>query len=99
MFVMMADVELREGAEEGFARWLDESNAELSAFPGFVSRRLLRSADGRHRIVVEHESRETFERMHKRPEHGRLHPAGRSLMASDPARLSFEVVAGGRARD
>ena len=60
MFVMIADVSLKEGAEDDFKSWFSESNKVLSGFPGFVSRRFLKSADGSYRIIVEHESKETF---------------------------------------
>ena len=48
-------------------------------FPGFVSRRFLKSPDGSYRIIVEHESKDTFIKMHQSPEHEKLHPTGHSL--------------------
>jgi len=93
MFVMMADVQLKEGAEDDFKSWFSESNKVLSSFPGFVSRRFLKSADGSYRIIVEHESKETFIKMHQSPEHEKLHPKGHSFMSSDPVRKTFNVVA------
>ena len=60
MFVMIADVQLKDGAEDDFKSWFSESNKVLSNFPGFVSRKFLKSADGSYRIVVEHESKETL---------------------------------------
>ena len=94
MFVMMADIRLKDGAEDDFKKWFAESNAVLSGFPGFVSRRFLKSHDGGYRIVVEHESKETFIKMHNSPEHERLHPVGHSFMSGDPVRRTFAVVAG-----
>jgi heme-degrading monooxygenase HmoA len=93
MFVMMADVQLKEGAEDDFKSWFSESNKVLSSFPGFVSRRFLKSADGSYRIIVEHESKETFIKMHQSPEHEKLHPKGHSFMSADPVRKTFNVVA------
>ncbi len=93
MFVMMADVSLKEGAEDEFKSWFSESNKVLSSFPGFVSRRFLKSADGSYRIIVEHESKETFIKMHQSPEHEKLHPKGHSFMSADPVRKTFTVVA------
>ena len=93
MFVMMADVQLKEGAEDDFKSWFSESNKVLSSFPGFVSRRFLKSADGSYRIIVEHESKETFIKMHQSPEHEKLHPKGHSFMSIDPVRKTFTVVA------
>ena len=93
MFVMMADIQLKEGAEDDFKSWFSESNKVLSSFPGFVSRRFLKSADGSYRIIVEHESKETFIKMHQSPEHEKLHPKGHSFMSADPVRKTFTVAA------
>jgi len=93
MFVMIADVQLKDGAESDFKNWFSESNKVLSKFPGFVSRRFLKSSDGTYRIVVEHESKETFIKMHQSPEHEKLHPEGHSFMSADPARKTYTVAA------
>ena len=93
MFVMMADIQLKEGAEEGFKDWFSESNKALSGFPGFISRRFLKSNDGSYRIIVEHESKETFIKMHQSPEHEKIHPKGHSFMSADPIRKTFTVAA------
>ena len=93
MFVMIAEVQLKEGAEDDFKSWFSESNKILSAFSGFVSRRFLKSADGSYRIIVEHESKETFIKMHQSPEHEKLHPTGHSFMSTDPVRKTFTVAA------
>lgn len=93
MFVMIADVQLEEGAEDDFKSWFSESNKVLSNFPGFVSRRFLKSPDGSYRILVEHESKETFIKMHQSPEHEQIHPKGHSFMSADPVRKTFTVAA------
>ena len=93
MFVMMADIQLKEGAEDDFKSWFLESNKALSGFPGFISRRFLKSVDGSCRIIVEHASKETFIKMHQSPEHEKLHPTGHSFMSADPVRKTFTVVA------
>lgn len=93
MFVMMADVQLKEGAEEDFKKWFSESNKVLSPFPGFVSRKFLKSADGSYRIIVEHESKETFIKMHNSPEHEKLHPQGHSYMSEPPQRKTYTLAA------
>ena len=93
MFVMMADIQLKEGAEDDFKSWFLESNKALSGFPGFISRRFLKSTDGSCRIIVEHASKETFIKMHQSPEHEKLHPTGHSFMSADPVRKTFTVVA------
>ncbi len=94
MFVMMADIQLRDGIEDDFKEWFSESNRILSKFPGFISRRLLQSSNNNsYRVIVEHETRESFVQMHQSPEHEKVHPVGRSFMTSDPARETFSVVA------
>ena len=93
MFVMMADIQLKEGAENDFKILFSESNKILSPFPGFVSRRCLKSNDGNYRIIVEHESKETFIKMHQSSEHEKIHPKGHSFMSADPVRKTFTVDA------
>ena len=93
MFVMIADVQLKEGAEEEFKAWFAESNKMLSDFPGFISRKFLKSPDGSYRILVEHESKETFVKMHQSPEHEKIHPKGHSFMSADPVRKTYTVAA------
>ena len=93
MFVMIADVQLKEGAEEEFKAWFAESNRILSDFPGFISRRFLKSPDGSYRILVEHESKETFVKMHQSPEQEKIHPKGHSFMSADPIRKTYTVAA------
>ena len=93
MFVMIADVQLKDGAEEDFKSWFSESNKVLANFPGFISRKFLKSADGSYRIVVEHESKETFIKMHNSPEHEKLHPQGHSYMSEPPQRKTYTVAA------
>ncbi|MHA7734382.1 antibiotic biosynthesis monooxygenase family protein [Nitrosopumilus sp. S6] len=93
MFVMIADVQLKDGAEDDFKSWFIESNKVLSKFSGFKSRKFLKSADGSCRIVVEHESKETFIKMHNSPEHEKLHPQGHSYMSEPPQRKTYTVAA------
>ncbi len=93
MFVVMADIQLRNGIEDDFKAWFSESNQALSKFPGFISRRLLKSGNNNsYRVIVEHETRESFIHMHGSPEHQKVHPVGRSFMTSDPVREMFSVV-------
>ncbi len=93
MFVMIADVKLKDGAEDDFKSWFSESNKVLSNFDGFVSRKFLKYSGGSYRIFVEHESKETFIIMHNSPEHEKLHPTGHSFMSEPPARKTYTVAA------
>ena len=89
MFIMMADVQLKEGAEDDFKTLFSESNKVLSPFPGFVSRRFLKSPDGSFRIIVEHETQETFMTMIQSPEHQQFHPKLHSFMSAEPVKKMF----------
>lgn len=89
MFIMMADVQLKEGAENDFKTLFSESNKVLSPFPGFVSRRFLKSPDGSYRIIVEHETQETFMTMIQSPEHQEFHPKLHSFMSAEPVKKMF----------
>ena len=93
VFVAIADVRLRPGAEGDFAGAFVESNAELSRCEGFVGRRLLKSGDGSFSIVVEHDSRETFERMRRSDAHARWHGRLAGYMVDPPSPRFFQVVA------
>ena len=89
MFIMMADVQLKEGAENDFKSLFSESNKVLSPFHGFVSRRFLKSPDGSYRIIVEHETQETFMTMIQSPEHQQFHPKLHSFMSTEPVKKMF----------
>jgi len=90
---MIVDIQLKDGVEDDFKSWFSESNKVLSSFPGFVSRKFLKSTDGNYRIVVEHESKDTFIKMHNSPEHEKLHPIGHSFMSEPPQRKTYTVAA------
>ena len=89
MFVMMADIQLKEDTEDNFKTLFSESNKILSLFPGFVSRRFLKSDDGDYRIIVEHETKETFMTMIQSPEHQEFHPKLHSFMSTEPVKKMF----------
>ena len=93
MFVMMADVQLKDGTEDDFKTLFSESNKILSSFPGFVSRRFLKSIDGTYRIIVEHETKETFMTMIQSPEHQEFPPKLHSFMSVEPVKKLFTVSA------
>ena len=94
MFVAIVDIRVKPGQEGEFERSFSDANAELSACSGFVARRLLRSADGSSlRIIVEHDSRETFEAMHRSDVHAKWHARMTSHMEQAPVPRFFKVVA------
>ncbi len=93
MFIVIADIQLKKGTESEFKQWFAESNKTLSKLDGFVSRRLLESTDGKHRIVVEHQSKETFEKMHHSQEHAKLHVQAVTFMEEPPLPKFYNIVA------
>lgn len=93
MFVVIADITLKKGLESEFKQWFSESNKVLSKLEGFVSRRLLESEDGVHRIIVEHQNKETFKKMHQSPEHEQLHQKAVTFMDAPPSPKFYNIVA------
>ncbi len=93
MFIVIADIQLKKETESEFKQWFAESNKTLSKLDGFVSRRLLESTDGKHRIVVEHQSKETFEKMHQSQEHAKLHAQAVTFMEEPPSPKFYNIVA------
>ena len=92
MFVVTAEIQIRKGSEDEFKNWIQESNKELSKFDGFVRRRLLESLNGKHIILVEFETKEKFETMHKTQEHLRIQSKGHSYLESPPKPTFYHVV-------
>lgn len=85
------------GAEAAFVEWFKHSNTIYREFPGFVSRRLLRAADGSYAAVVEHESDTTFIAMHTSPERQRMWDEVEPLLQGRPEPAFFDVVDEARA--
>ena len=92
MLVVISEVELKPGVEPELMKLFAEHKKILSKIDGFVSRRLLKSVDGKYRIIVEHESKETFEKMTQGPEHKKIHDETVPFMESHPKPKIFQVV-------
>jgi len=92
MYVVTAEIQIKAGSEDEFKNWVRESNRELSKFDGFVRRRLLESHDGKYTILVEFETKEKFETMHKTQEHLMIQSKGHSYMKSPPKPTFYKVV-------
>lgn len=93
MFIVIADIQLKEGLESDFKEWFSESNKVLSKLDGFIMRRLLKSPDGNYRILVEHQSKDTFEKMHNSEEHAKLHATAITFMEQPPMPKLYTVLA------
>jgi heme-degrading monooxygenase HmoA len=97
-FIVISDVELMSGVEEKFKQWFLASNQILCHMDGFITRMLLKSSSSsltsqsNYRIVFITENKESFEKIHKSREHGRLHGEAMSFMARPPARQFYEVL-------
>ncbi len=83
---------IKEGKEQDFKDWFNESNAIFSKFDGFVSRRLLVSAKGSYAGLVEHQSKETFLKMHNSKEQAELHAKAAPMFNGEPRPSFYEVV-------
>lgn len=83
---------LVEGHEAAFVEWFKRSNKIYQDFPGFVSRRLLRSTDGSYAAIVEHESEATFMAMHTSPERETMWAEVEPLLQGRPEPAFFDVV-------
>ncbi len=83
---------IKEGKEQEFKDWFKESNEIFSKFDGFISRRLLVSSHGSYAGLVEHESKETFMKMHSSKEQGELHAKAATMMSGEPKAGFYEVV-------
>ena len=53
----------------------------------------LKSIDGTYRIIVEHETKETFMTMIQSPEHQEFHPKLHSFMSVEPVKKLFTISA------
>lgn len=93
MFVAIVDIELKPEKIDEFKQWFSESNKTLSGVQGFISRRLLESDEHKYKILVEHQTKESFIKMHQSPVHQKLHNQARSFFTSEPKRTTFTVAA------
>ena len=92
MFVAIVDIQLKKESLDEFRKWFEESNKLLQDTEGFISRRLLESEDGDHRIIVEHKSKESFIKMHQSPIHQNLHKTAQTFFAESPKRKTYQVI-------
>ena len=94
MFVVIADIELKQGAEAKFVEWFSESNRNvLSKIKGFVERRLLKSLDGQFSIVLTCASRESFLEFFQSDEHMAAHQIALTFMSRPPQMSFYHMVA------
>jgi heme-degrading monooxygenase HmoA len=92
MFIVISDIQIKPTSLADFKNWFSESNKTVSQFDGFVSRRLLETKDGKHRVLVEFENLEKFSKMHQSQEHEKLHSKAISFMEKLPEPKFYSVV-------
>ena len=84
---------IKEGKDEQFRRWFEESNREFAKFPGFVRRRLLKPYRGGTYVgLVEHENPESFMGMHNSPRHDGLREMVAPIFDGKPEPAFYQVV-------
>lgn len=73
MFIVIVNFPpIQPGKDAEFREWFAQTNEEFGKHDGFISRRLLKPINGgNYAAVVEHESHETFMKMHGTPAHAK----------------------------
>ncbi|PBO84290.1 MAG: antibiotic biosynthesis monooxygenase [Thaumarchaeota archaeon] len=88
MFLVIIDINFKKELESDFKIWFSKSHNILSKFEGLVSRRLVNSTGDKHSIIVEHQSRETFDKMYQSEEYTRLQSEAASSFKVKPLKPS-----------
>lgn len=91
VLVVISDIELRTELTQQFKEWFVISNKVISGFDGYISRKLLESPEGAHRIIVMFSNKEAFAKMHQSPVHAGIHSEAIKFMAR-PSRPAFYTV-------
>jgi len=92
MYIALIDIELKENKEDEFKAWITESNKVLSKFPGFISRRLVKSDSGKHGLVVEFTDKESHAKLHQTKEHSEIHKQLMTFLAKPPSPNFYHVI-------
>ena len=95
MFVVIQEFPpIKEGMDEEFRRWFAWTNEMYSRHAGFVSRRLMRPVgkEGAYVALVEHETRETFMKMHDSEDRNKAFAKLVPLLKGGPKPRFFEVI-------
>ena len=93
MYIALIDIELKDNTEEEFKDWITASNIVLSKFPGFISRRLVKSDNGKYGLVVEFTDKESHVKLHQTNEHGEIHKQLMSFLKKPPVPTFYHVIA------
>lgn len=75
-----------------FREWFAWSNDQLRDAAGLAGRRLLQGGDGSYVALVEHESKDTFARMHASPAASDVQRRLHQLIDDGPQAETYDVV-------
>jgi heme-degrading monooxygenase HmoA len=93
MYIALIDIELKDGMEEEFKTWITSSNMALSKFSGFVSRKLVKSDNGKYGLVVEFTDKESHIKLHQTNEHHEIHKQLMGFLKKPPVPAFYHVIA------
>lgn len=85
---------IKKGKDKEFREWFEWSNTVYEKFDGFTSRRLLKPTKGKKKYVaiVEHETEETFMKMHLSDERQKAWAKVEPLLNEGPTPHFYEVM-------
>ncbi len=92
MYIVLIDIELKDDKEDEFKDWITETNKVLSKFSGFVSRRLVKSDNGKHGLVVEFTDKESHVKIHQTKEHDEIHKQLMNFLKKPPMPKFYHVI-------
>ena len=96
MFIVIIDFPpIQPGKDAEFREWFVQTNEEFGKHEGFISRRLLNPIKGgNYAAIVEHESQETFMKMHSTPDHAKASELVAPLFNGSRSPQFYDVIIG-----
>ena len=96
MFIVIVNFPpIQPGKDAEFREWFAQTNEEFGKHDGFISRRLLKPINGgNYAAVVEHESHETFMKMHGTPAHAKASERVAPFLDGSRTRQFYDVIVG-----
>lgn len=96
MFIVIIDFPpIQPGKDAEFREWFIQTNDEFGKHEGFISRRLLNPLKGgNYAAIVEHESHETFMKMHSSPGHAQESELVSPLFDGSRSPKFYDVIIG-----
>lgn len=84
---------IKEGKDQEFRQWFEDSNRAYAKHPGFIRRILLRPREaGNYAAIVEHESHDTFMAMHTSSTQAEFRKRAQALFEGNPTPAFYDVV-------